>query len=324
MLHYFLRRAVAGIGVLVTVTVLVFGLFEMLDSDAAVVILSRRGAGDPSPEQLAALRAELGLDRPAPARFAEWVTGFLRGDLGESLISGRPVADVLLDRLANSAALAVLTIVLLIPVAVGLGLLAGARPGSRTDRVISVGALTMESIPSFVLGVLLVAVVALSLRLLPAISLVPTGTSVWDRPEVLVLPVICLLLGLSPHPARLVRAQTTTVMASEYIRTARLNGVGGIRLVLRHAAPNALSASVHPLAGSVVGLIGGIAVVETLFSYPGVSKELLTAISARDYPFVQSAAVLLAAFGIAVYLAADMVALLVSPRARASVEGDLR
>lgn len=216
MLRYFLRRAGAGVGVLGAVTVLVFGLFELLDSDAAVVILSRSGAGDPSPEQLAALRSELGLDRPAPIRFAEWVTDFLRGDLGESLISGRPVADVLLDRLANSAALALLTIVLLIPLALGLGLLAGARPGSRTDRVISVAALTVESIPSFVLGVLLVAVAALSLRLVPAVSLVPTGTSAWDRPEVLVLPVACLLLGLSPHPARIVRAQTTEVVEQRH------------------------------------------------------------------------------------------------------------
>ncbi|WP_327151065.1 ABC transporter permease [Nocardia sp. NBC_01329] len=319
MLRYFLRRAAAGAGVLIIVTVLVFGLFELLDSDAAVVILTRQGAGDPSPEQLAALRAELGLDRPAPIRFAEWVSGFLRGDLGKSLISGRPVDDVLFDRLANSAALAVLTIVLLIPLALGLGLLAGSRAGSRTDRVISVAALALEAVPSFVLGVLLVAVIALSLRLLPAVSLIPAGTSVWDRPQVLVLPVACLLLGLSPHPARMVRAQTAGVMASEYIRTARLNGVGGIRLILRHAAPNAVSASVHPLAGSVVGLVGGIAVVETLFSYPGVSKELLIAISARDYPFVQSAAVLLAAFGIGIHVLADMFALMVSPRARAVV-----
>ncbi|MCX0272963.1 ABC transporter permease [Nocardia zapadnayensis] len=319
MLRWFLWRAGAGLGVLATVTVLVFGLFELLDSDAAVVILSRSGAGDPSPEQLAALRAELGLDRPAPVRFAEWAAAFARGDLGDSLISGRPVAEVLIDRLANSAALALVTVALLIPLALGLGLLAGVRPGSRTDRVISVGALAVESVPSFIIGLLLVAVVSLSLRLLPAVSLVPIGTSVWARPQVLVLPVVCLLLGLSPHPARMVRAQTTGVMAAEYIRTARLNGVGGLRLILRHVAPNAISASLHPLAGSVVGLIGGIAVVETLFSYPGVSKELLVAIAARDYPFVQSAAVLLAAFGIGVYLLADLLALLISPRARALV-----
>ncbi|MGW4068009.1 ABC transporter permease subunit [Nocardia grenadensis] len=319
MLRYFVGRVGAGVGVLAMVAVLVFGLFELLDSDAAVVMLSRQGAGDPSPEQLAALRAELGLDRPAPVRFAEWVAGFLRGDLGDSLISGRPVAEVLFDRLCNSGALAALTIVLLIPFALGLGLLAGARPGSRTDRIVSAGALAVESVPPFITGVLLVATAALSLRLLPAVSLVPTGSGVWERPEVLVLPVVCLLLGLSPHPARIVRAQTAEVMATEYIRTARLNGVGGFRLAWRHIAPNAVSASIHPLAGSVVGLIGGIAVVETLFSYPGVSKELLIAISVRDYPFVQSAAVLLAAFGIAVYVLADLLALLISPRARTLV-----
>lgn len=319
MLRYLLRRAGAAVGVLFAVALIVFGLFEMLDSDAAVVILSRQGSGDPSPEQLAALRGELGLDRPAPVRFAEWIVDFLRGDLGHSLISGRPVGDVLSDRLANSVALALVTAAVLIPLALGLGLLAGARPGSRTDRVVSVAALTIESMPSFIVGVLLVAIVSLTLRLLPAVSLVPTGAGVWSRPQVLVLPVTCLLLGLLPHPVRMVRARTAEVVAAEYIRTARLNGVGGIRLFLRHIAPNAVSASIHPLAGAVVGLIGGIAVVETLFVYPGLSQELLSAIASRDYPFVQSTAVLLAAFGIGAYLAADLIALLVSPRARTLV-----
>ncbi|WP_040793713.1 ABC transporter permease [Nocardia paucivorans] len=319
MLRYLLRRIGAAIGVLFAVALIVFGLFETLDSDAAVVVLSRQGAGDPTPEQLTALRAELGLDRPAPVRFAEWIVDFLHGDLGHSLLSGRPVGDILLDRLANSVALALVTTAVLIPLAIGLGLWAGARPGSRTDRMVSVVALSIESMPSFIVGVLLVAVVSLSLRLLPAVSLVPTGTSVWSRPQVLILPVTCLLLGLLPHPVRMVRARTAEVVAAEYIRTARLNGVGGLRLFLRHIAPNAVSASIHPLAGSVVGLVGGIAVVEALFVYPGLSQELLNAIASRDYPFVQSTAVLLAAFGIGAYLVADLLALLVDPRARTLV-----
>ncbi|MEU0870759.1 ABC transporter permease [Nocardia brasiliensis] len=319
MLRYVALRVCAGIAVLLGVALIVFGLFETLDSDAATVILSREGGGDPAPAQVAALRAQLGLDRPAPVRFAEWAGDFARGDFGNSLISGRPVREVLLGRFANSATLALLTAALLVPLAIGLGLVAGARAGSRTDRVISVAALTAESVPSFVSGVLLVATVSLTLHLLPAVSLLPTGTSVWDRPEILVLPVTCLLIGLSPHPVRMVRAQTAEVMASEYILTARLNGIGGARLFLRHVAPNAVSASIHPLAGSVVGLIGGVAVVETLFVYPGLSQELLRAISARDFPFVQSTAVLLAAFGIGVYLLADLLALLVSPLARQQI-----
>lgn len=316
MARYLLRRIADGVGVLCAVAVTVFALFEVLESDAAVVILSRSGGGEPSPEQVAALRAQLGLDRPAPVRFMEWAADFVRGDLGRSLISGRPVADVLAERLANSASLALVTVVLLIPLAIGLGLAAGSRPGSRTDRVLSVGSLAVESVPPFVTGVLSVAVFALTLHLLPAVSLVPRGASVWDSPEVLVLPVGCLLLGLAPHPIRMVRAQCAEVMDSPYIRTARLNGVRGARLMVRHVAPNALSASIHPLAGSVVGLVGGIAVVEMLFGYPGMSQEIIGAVAARDYPFVQSAAVLLAAFGVGVYLAADLLALAVSPRAR--------
>ncbi|WP_232839600.1 MULTISPECIES: ABC transporter permease [Nocardia] len=315
MIRYVIGRVGGGIAVLSLVAVAVFCLFESLDSDAATVILSRVGGADPTPEQVAALRAELGLDRPAPVRFAEWAEGFAHGDFGDSLISGRPVREVLLSRSGNSAVLAVITAALLIPLALGLGLIAGARAGSRADRAISVGALTAESVPPFVSGVLLVAVLSLTLRVLPAVSLVPTGTAVTARPEILVMPVICLLTGLAPHPIRMVRAQTAEVMASPYIRTARANGIGRRRLILRHAAPNAVSASIHPLAGSVVGLLGGIAVVETLFVYPGLSQEVLAAISARDFPFVQSAAVLMAAFGIGIYLLADLLALLAGPRA---------
>ncbi|GAA5048082.1 ABC transporter permease [Nocardia callitridis] len=316
MVGYLTRRVGAGIVVLFVVALVVFCLFESLDSDAATVALSRNGGATPTPEQVAALRTELGLDRPAPVRFAEWASGFVRGDFGTSLISGRPVHDILLERLSNSAALAVLTAILLVPLTIGLGLAAGARPGSRLDRTISVGALTAESVPSFVSGVLLVALVSLTLHLLPAVSLLPTGASPFSRPEVLILPIVCLLTGLSPHPTRMVRAQTTEVMTRPYIQAARLNGVGELRLLLRHAAPNVLSASVHPLAAGLVGLIGGVAVVETLFVYPGLSQELLRAISARDFPFVQSAAVLMAAAGITVYLIADILALLTSPRAR--------
>ena len=319
-----MRRVGAAALVLLAVALAVFALFETLDSDAATVMLSRDGGHTPTPEQLAALRAELGLDRPAPVRFAEWAGDFARGDLGTSLISGRPVAEVLLSRLTNSATLALITALVLIPLAIGLGLLAGSRAGSRTDRTISVAALTAEAVPSFVSGVLVVAVLSLTLRLFPAVSLVPAGTAVWSRPQVLVLPVLCLLIGLSPHPIRMVRAQTAQVMATPYIRTARSNGIGGWRLLVRHVAPNAVSASIHPLAGAVVGLLGGIAVVETLFVYPGLSQELLAAISARDYPFVQSAAVLMAGFGVGIYLFADLLTLLAGPRARQVVVAEGR
>lgn len=316
MLRYVAGRLAGALAVLAVVAISIFVLFELLPGDAATTRLSRGAAGQPDPAQVAALRAELGLDRPAVVRFLDWARGFLTGDLGVSQLSGRPVTEILDGRLANSVILAIVTVVVLVPAALAIGVAAGARPGSRWDRLLSTAALAAESVPAFVVGVVLIAWVAIGMGVLPAVSLVPTGTSALDRPEVLVLPVLCLLIGLAPHPVRLVRAQMAEAMRAPYISAARANGVGEFRLVVSHAAPNAISASVQPLAGAVVGLVGGIAVIEVVFAYPGVAHELLRAISGRDLIFVQSVAVLLAAYGLLVYLLADIVALGSSPAAR--------
>ncbi|MBM9469293.1 ABC transporter permease [Nakamurella leprariae] len=316
MIRYLLRRLGGAALVVVLVAVVAFVLFELLPGDAAEDLLSRSGAGVPSPEQLAALRAELGLDRPAVERFGDWASGLLQGDLGTSLLSRRPVSEILLPRVGNTVALAVVTVALLMPVSLGLGLWAGSRPGSRVDRAVSTVVLAVQAVPPFVAGVLLIAVVALGWGLLPAVSLVPTGTSVFARPQVLVLPVLCLMAGLAPHPVRVIRARMAQVMTTEYVTTARLNGVSHRRVVLRHAAPNAVAAALQPMAGAVVGLVGGIAVIETVFAYPGLAQELLRAIADRDHPVVQAAVVLMASFGVLVYLAADLLALWLTPGAR--------
>lgn len=320
MTRYLLGRVGGAVLVLAVVTCLVFVLFELLPGDAAVTVLNRGGAsGAIPPEQLAALRHELGLDRPAGVRFLSWAGGLLSGDLGTSLLSGRPVGEVLASRIDNSLVLAVVTIVVMLPVAVVVGLWAGMRPGSRSDRTVSTAAVAIEAVPTFVVGVVLIAVVALGWRLLPAVSLVPVGTSPLARPAVLVLPVVCLVAALAPHPVRIIRARTAELVAGEYVRTARSHGVGGFRLVSRHIAPTAVAAALQPIAGSVAGLVGGVAVVETVFAYPGLAQELIGAISQRDFPIVAAAAVLIAGFGIAVYLAADLLALLLSPVARRAV-----
>ncbi|AQA02189.1 ABC transporter permease [Mycobacterium sp. MS1601] len=316
MARYLARRMAGALLVVVIVAAAVFWLFELLPGDAATILLSRQGAGQPDPRQLEMLRAELGLDRPALERFAEWAAGLAGGDLGVSLLSQRPVSEIIAPLLGNSMVLAAVTVAILIPLSVTLGLAAGARPGTRLDKVVSSVALSAESVPPFVIGVLCISWLALGLGWFPAVSLVPRGTSPLERPEILVLPVLCLLCGLAPHPIRVARAQMGEVMSSDYITAARINGIPERRLVLRHAAPNALSAALHPLAGAVVGLVGGIAIVEVLFAYPGLAHELLRAISGRDLPFVQSAAVLLAAFGVFAYLIADIVAMLLTPSGR--------
>lgn len=319
MLVYAARRTAGTVLTLLAVSAVMFVLFELLPGDAASIALSRAGGLSATPETLAALRHEMGLDRTAPERFADWVGGVVRGDLGSSAVSGTPVGELLSGRLSNSLVLAAITTLLLVPLSIGIGLLSGSRPGSRTDRTLSAVVLATQAVPVFVLGTFLVATFALAWGVLPAVSLVPTGTSPLARPEVLVLPVVCLLAGLVPHPARVVRAQTVEVMATEYVKVARRAGVRPVRLLLRHVAPNAVGPAVQPLAGAVAGLVGGIVVVELLFGYPGVSQELLRGISARDLPFVQSVAFLLAAWGLGVYLVADLLALALSPTARRAV-----
>lgn len=325
MTRYLLGRVGGAALVLVLVTCLVFVLFEVLPGDAAVTVLSRGGAaGTLPPEQLAALRHELGLDRPAIERFWSWTGGLVSGDLGTSLLSRRPVAEVLGGRTGNSLALAAVTVAVLLPLAVVLGLWAGARPGGRVDRAISTAAVAVDAVPSFVVGVVLVAVVALGWRLLPAVSLVPAGTSPLARPEILVLPVLTLLAGLVPHPVRLIRARTAELVDSEFVRTAAVHGVGRFRLLTRHVAPAAVASALQPVAGSVAGLVGGVVVVETVFAYPGLAQELIGAVSRRDFPVVAGASLLMAAFGVVVYLVADLVALLLSPLARRAVLGGRR
>jgi peptide/nickel transport system permease protein len=318
--RYLLGRVGGAALVLALVTCLVFLLFELLPGDAAVTVLSRGGAsGALPPEQLAALRHELGLDRPAAERFGSWIGGLATGDLGTSLLSRRPVAEVLGSRIGNSLVLAALTVAVLLPLAVTLGLWAGARPGGRVDRVTSTAAVAVDAVPTFVVGVVLIAVVALGWRLLPAVSLVPAGTSPLARPEILILPVITLLAGLVPHPVRLIRARTAELVDSEFVRTAAVHGVGRFRLLTRHVAPAAVAAALQPVAGSVTGLVGGVAVVETVFAYPGLAQELIGAVAQRDFPVVAAAALLMAVFGVTVYLVADVVALLLSPLARRAV-----
>nr|WP_255426947.1 ABC transporter permease [Pseudonocardia sp. C8] len=235
------------------------------------------------------------------------------------MLSGRPVAEVLGGRIGNSLVLGVVTVVLLFPLATVFGVLAGARAGSRTDRGVSTAALVSEAVPAFVVGVVLIAVIALGWRVLPAVSLVPTGTSPLARPQVLVLPVLTLLAGLAPHPVRVIRARTAELVAGEAFRTLTVHGVSRRRLLSRYVAPVAIAAALPPLAGSVAGLVGGVAVVETVFGYPGLAQELVRAIALRDFPVVAAAAVLMAVFGVTVHLLADLGALAMSPVARRAV-----
>ncbi|MFD8322388.1 ABC transporter permease [Kitasatospora purpeofusca] len=305
------RRLLLGAGQVVAVPVLVFVLTEALPGDAAVVA----AGDDPDPARIAALRAALRLDRPAVERFADWAGELAHGDLGRSLVGGRPVADHLTEALAPTLLLAALTLTLLVPAAVGLGLLAARREGGPLDRAVSTVTLAVYAVPEFALGVLLTGVFALWLGWLP-----PTAVGgIGRQPAVLVLPVVVLLARPVCSTARLVRAGLLDAMAAPYAVHALRCGVPPNRVRLGHALPNALAPVVQHLARTAEWLLCGVIVAEALFVVPGLGTVLLDAVAARDVPVVQGLAVLFGTVTVLLNLAADLAARRLAPRTEVAV-----
>lgn len=307
---WFARRLLLGVAQTAAVVLLVFALTEALPGDAAVAL-----AGDqPDPERIAALRSAMHLDRPAYERLAEWAAGLLHGDLGTSLASGRPVSAYLADGFGPTVLLAVLTVALLVPAGVGLGVLAARHEGRLADRLISSVTLGVYAVPEFAFGVLLVTVFALRLGWLPPTA-VGYGNDLLAHPAALVLPVLVLLSRPVCSLARLIRAGMIDALASPYAAQARRYGIAGARIRYAHALPNAIAPAAQQLARTIDWLLCGVIVVEALFVIPGLGTVLMNAVAERDIPVVQGLAVVFGVATVVLNLGADLVAHRFAPRA---------
>ncbi|MGK5533439.1 ABC transporter permease [Streptomyces sp. URMC 129] len=307
---WLLRRLALGVVQTVGVVVLVFLLTEALPGDAAVAL-----AGDaPDPERVERIREIMRLDEPAAERFADWAAGLVRGDLGTSLVSGRPVGDYLTGAIGPTVLLAGLTLALLIPLSVGLGVLAGRHEGGRIDRLVSGTTLAVYAVPEFALGVLLIVVFALRLGWFPPTA-VGHGTDLLAEPAVLVLPVLVMLARPVCSISRLVRAGMIDAMDSPYVAQARRYGVPGGRIRWAHALPNAVAPAAQQVARTCDWLLSGVIVVEALFVIPGLGTVLIDAVAARDIPVVQGLAVVFGVVTVLLNLAADLVTHRFAPRA---------
>lgn len=301
------RRLLLGLGQTAAVVLLIFVLTEALPGDAAVAL-----AGDqPDPERIARIRETMRLDRPATERFLEWVGGMLRGDLGTSLVTGRPVTGYLTAGLGSTLLLAATTLLVLIPLSVGLGVLAARREGGPVDRTVSAVTLALHAVPEFALGVLLAALFALHLGWLPATAV---GVDPAVEPAVLILPVLVLTARPVCTLSRLVRAGMIEAMASPYVAQARRYGLSGARVRWTHALPNALAPATQQLARTCDWLLSGVIVVEALFVIPGLGTVLIEAVAARDVPVVQGMAVVFGVVTVLANLGADLVARRFAPR----------
>jgi peptide/nickel transport system permease protein len=306
------RRLLLVALVMAIVSVLIFGIVQVLPGDVAVMILGTSA----TPEDLAALRVRLGLDRPAALRYLDWIGGTLRGDWGTSLLYQVPVRSLVLERLGKSAVLAVLALAVAVPLAIGLGVLAALRRNRFLDQVVGLVTLVAVSLPEFISGTVLILVLAFYFTLLPPSSLIDPRASLWAAAPSLVLPTLTLVLALLAHMTRMTRASMIEVLEQPYVRAARLKGLRPRIVILRHALRNALLPTVGIVAINVGFLLGGIVVVETVFAYPGLGRLMVDAVNHRDVPVIQMAALLIAVTYALANLAADLVYAYLDPRIR--------
>lgn len=306
------RRLLLVALVMAIVSVLIFGVVQVLPGDVAVMILGTSA----TPGDLAALRVKLGLDRPAPLRYLDWIAGTLRGDWGASLLYQVPVRPLVLERLGRSAVLAGVALTVAVPLAVGLGVVSALRRNRLLDQAVGVATLVAVSLPEFVMGTVLILALAFWLGLLPPSSLVDPRASLWQAAPSLVLPTLTLVLALLAHMTRMTRASMLEVLEQPYVRAARLRGLRPRRVILRHALRNALLPTVGIVAINVGYLIGGIVVVETVFAYPGLGRLMVDAVNHRDVPVIQMAALVIALTYALANLAADLAYAYLDPRIR--------
>jgi peptide/nickel transport system permease protein len=250
-----------------------------------------------------------------PEEYIPLKKGFIRGDPGESLRTGRPVGDSLFVRLRNSMVLAGTAFVIVMPLALFLGLLAGLKEGSLRDRVLSVGGMIFSVIPEFATGIFLILIVAVWLQLVPGATVFGEKAP-WERPDMLVLPVLTLTLIELGYVLRITRASMVEVMRSAFIRTAYLKGLPYWRIILKHAVRNALMAPITVIMLHVNWLMGGIVIVEVVFGYPGLGKYLLDSALYKDINALEAGAMILVIVAVGTQLVADVIYTFINPRIR--------
>jgi len=312
ILRLIVQRLALAVGTLVVVSAIVFFFTSVLPGDIAERVLGRES----SPEQRQIFRDQLNLDQPVWERYGVWLGDVLQGDLGRSLVNNETVTATIGDAAKNTLFLSIFAFALYVPVTLILATVAALRRGKMLDSLISMVTLVGLSLPEFVLGSVLIFVFAVHLEVAPALSIVNPGDDLVTRLHATVLPAVTLMVAMAVYAIRMLRDNLIEVLGSEYVRMATLKGVPRWRVVLRHALPNSAGPALNVTALNLTYLIGGVVVVESVFSYPGLGKALIDAISVRDVPVVEATALLAAAVYILANLLADVLTIMLNPRLR--------
>ncbi len=312
MLRLIAQRLGLGLLTLFAASVLIFAGTEILPGDLASAVLQNSA----TPESLAEMRKELGLDRPAAVRYVEWLGHAVEGDLGRSLASHRDVVEEITPRLKNTMFLAVYAAVVAVPLAVVLGLMAAIWQGGIYDRAVNFVTLLTISVPEYLVGYILIKYLSVRLGWFPSLANVTPDTPLLERIGLTFLPMLTLVLVVMAHMMRMTRASVLQIMASPYIEMAFLKGLPKWRVVVRHAFPNALAPIINVIALDLAYLIVGVVVVEAVFVYPGLGQLMVDAVSKHDVPLVQACGLIFAGAFILLNMTADVLAILTNPRLR--------
>jgi peptide/nickel transport system permease protein len=304
------QRLALGLLTLFVVSLIIFASVEMLPGDVAQEILGQSA----TPETVAALRHELGLDRPAYIRYFEWLGDMAQGDFGRSLANKREITELLGTRLWNTLFLAAYAAVIAVPLSLALGIMAALYRNSWYDRLVNSATLTSISFPEFFVAYIMIAIFAVSLRWFPSIVNVNPDTPLDERLYKAFLPAIVLTMVITAHMMRMTRAAIINLMASPYIEMARLKGLTRRRIILHHALPNALAPIINVIALNLAYLVVGVVVVEVVFVYPGLGQLIIDSVTKRDIPVVQACSLIFALTYILLNLLADILSILSNPR----------
>ena len=312
ILRLIAQRVLLGLVLLLAVSVLIFAGTQILPGDVAQAILGQSA----TPEALANLREQLGLNDPAWLRYAHWLWGILHGDFGTAQSSGLDIATSIGTRLKNTLFLAACAAIVAVPLAIILGLIAVRYRNGFVDKLISGLALASTSFPEFFIGYVLIYFFAVKWQIFPSISTVDDSTPFLERLQAVVLPATALTLVVLAHMMRMTRAAILNVMQSAYIETAELKGLRAFDIIRKHAFPNAIAPVVNVVMLNLAYLIVGVVVVEVIFVYPGMGQYLVDHVAKRDVPVVQAVGLIFAAVYITLNIVADIAAILANPRLR--------
>lgn len=306
------RRTAFGLITLLVITILISLAVEALPGDFAEQRLGQAA----TPETVAAIRAQLGLDRPVLVRYWHWLSSFLQGDMGVSLANARPVAELMASRLGNTIFLAAMSALVAVPLALFLGIFAALHRESLIDKIISMMTLAAISLPEFFIGYILVALFAVKWQIFPAISSLSDSMSFGEKLYASILPITTLTLVIVAHMMRMTRAAIINLMQSPFIEMATLKGLRRYRIIVHHALPNALSPIINVIVLNLAYLVVGVVVVEVVFIYPGLGLLMVDSVTARDLPIVQACILIFGSTYIFLNMLADILAIVSNPRMR--------